>query len=70
VFPVRCELGFYIQKESILHNHPHDNLKSHIFIVLIAVSEFVMKIMFLYLFSKEKLPSDCGLVCCYSVSVW
>jgi hypothetical protein len=29
VFPVRCELGFYIPEDGILHNHRRENLKSY-----------------------------------------
>jgi hypothetical protein len=29
MFPVRYELGFYIQEDGILHSHRHENLKSY-----------------------------------------
>jgi hypothetical protein len=30
VSPVRCELGFYIPEDGILHSHRRENLKSYI----------------------------------------
>jgi hypothetical protein len=36
VFPLRHELGFYIQEDGILHSHRRENLKCYILAVLVS----------------------------------
>jgi hypothetical protein len=49
---VRCELGFYIPEDSILHGHHSKNLKSYV-VSLVLIPKFDIRSSFIPLFLKR-----------------
>jgi hypothetical protein len=45
VSPVKYELGFYIQKDDILHSHQRENLKSYRFMSVVGSEYCVAQFM-------------------------